>query len=59
MIGRLAAGERAVIRVTVRTRRPGRFLNSVAVNTATPQRTTRNKSARARLTVRAIPRFTG
>ena len=59
VIGRLAAGERAVIRVTVRTRRPGRFLNSVAVNTATPQRTTRNKSARARLTVRAIPRFTG
>jgi hypothetical protein len=59
VIGRLTSGKRAVLKVRLRTTRPGRFLNTVAVNTATPQRTLRNKRARARLTVAARPRFTG
>jgi hypothetical protein len=59
--GTLAAGERATVRGSLRARRAGRFVNTVAVNSATQQRTRRGKRASARTVVRgrARPRFTG
>jgi hypothetical protein len=60
-IGRLRAGERAVVTVRARPARLGRLLNVVAVNTGTRQRTRRGKVARAAVVVipRQVPRFTG
>jgi hypothetical protein len=59
--GTLAPGERATLRVDVRTARTGRFVNRVAVNSSTAQRTLRGKRARAQVRVRPrqVPRFTG
>jgi hypothetical protein len=47
--------------VRVRTERTGRFVNRVAVNSSTAQRTLRGKRARARVRVlaRQVPQFTG
>jgi Domain of unknown function DUF11 len=60
-LGTLRPGGRAIVRVNVRTRNIGRFVNVVAVNSATAQRSPRGKSARARVDVTAPPRprFTG
>ena len=60
-VGNLRRGQRATITVTVRPTRTGRFPNIVAVHTATRQRTSRGKRARAALTVvpASSPRFTG
>ena len=60
-LGTLAPGKTATIRVRVKTLRTGRFVNRVAVNTSTRQRTERGKRARARVRVGAgrPPRFTG
>ena len=60
-IGRLAAGERAVITVRARPHRLGRLRNVVAVNTGTRQRTRTGKVARADIVVvpAQLPRFTG
>ena len=59
--GTLRPGERATVRVRVRTARTGRFVNRVAVNTSTQQSTDRGKRARARVRVVALapPRYTG
>jgi hypothetical protein len=59
--GTLAPGERAVVRGSVRADTAGRYVNTVAVNTSTRQRTTRGKRARAVALVRRqmLPRFTG
>ena len=59
--GTLAPGERATLRVRVRTERTGRFVNRVAVNSSTAQRSLLGKRARARVRVRArqVPQFTG
>ena len=59
--GTLAPGERARLRVTIRTQRTGRFVNTVAVNSSTPQSSRRGKRARARIVILAPrrPRFTG
>ena len=60
-LGRLRAGERAVVTVRARADRLGRLPNIVAVNTGTRQRTRRGKVARATAVVvpRPLPRFTG
>jgi Domain of unknown function DUF11 len=60
-LGTLQPGERAIVRVTTRMRRAGRFVNRVAVNTSTAQTSPRGKRARARFRVVAPlrPRFTG
>jgi Domain of unknown function DUF11 len=60
-LGRLDPGERAVIRVNARTRHVGRFVNRVAVNTATAQTSRSGKRARAvaRVVAPPRPRFTG
>ena len=59
--GTLAPGERARLRVTIRTQRTGRFVNTVAVNSSTPQSSRRGKRARARIVILPprSPRFTG
>ena len=59
--GTLAPGERARLRVTIRTQRTGRFVNTVAVNSSTPQSSRRGKRARARIVILPArsPRFTG
>jgi hypothetical protein len=59
--GTLAPGERATLRVRVRTEQTGRFVNRVAVNSSTAQRSLLGKRARARVRVlaRQVPRFTG
>ena len=60
-VGALEQGESATIRVRVKTLNAGRFVNRVAVNTSTRQRTDRGKRARAQVRVNAGrgPRFTG
>ena len=59
--GTLQPGERVTLRVRVKTARTGRFVNRVAVNSATQQRTRRGKRARASIIVRPLapPSFTG
>jgi len=59
--GTLQPGQRVTLRVRVRTARTGRFVNRVAVNSATQQRTRRGKRARASIIVRPLapPSFTG
>ena len=59
VIGRLGPGKSVAVDVRLRTRRAGSFLNSVAVNSSTVQRTRRGKTARARVRIRALPQFTG
>jgi hypothetical protein len=60
-LGTLAPGQRETIRVDVKTQRTGRFVNVVAVNSATRQQSRRGKRARARARVVQPPRpgFTG
>jgi hypothetical protein len=60
-LGTLQPGQRAVVRVNVRTRHVGRFVNIVAVSSATAQTSRLGKRARARAIVIAPPRplFTG
>lgn len=59
--GTLKPGQRVTLRVRVTTQRTGRFVNRVAVNTSTQQRTMRGKRARASVLVRPLapPSFTG
>ena len=61
VIGTLAAGATATVRVTARARRAGRFRNVVAANTAARVRSLRRMAAAA--TVRVLERrggrFTG
>jgi len=58
--GTLEPGERATLRVTLRARRTGRFVNRVAVHSSTAQRTAVRKRARAvAFVTRLPPRFTG
>jgi hypothetical protein len=49
------------VRGSIQARKAGRYVNTVAVNTATRQRTNRGKRARAVALVRRqmLPRFTG
>jgi uncharacterized repeat protein (TIGR01451 family) len=60
-LGTLNPGERVVVRVDVRTMHVGRFVNRVAVNTATAQTSRAGKRAQAFARVVAPPRplFTG
>jgi hypothetical protein len=60
-LGTLAPGERATVRVDIKSRRVGRFVNVVAVSTSTTQTSRRNKRARAAARIVAPPRpvFTG
>ncbi len=59
--GTLQPGQRVTLRVRVTTARIGRFVNRVAVNSSTQQRTRRGKRARASIIVRPLapPSFTG
>ena len=60
-LGGLAPGQRETIRVRVKALKTGRYVNVVAVNSSTQQRSRRGKRASARVRVVQPPRpvFTG
>lgn len=58
-IGTLKAGKHVVLRVRVKPRRAGSFLNRVAINTSTEESSLQDNVGSTRLIVHSKPRFTG